>query len=170
MTQNLWKENSYGSSCISVTYHLDSNQTEKLHIHSLLRMDLKPVFFYLCNNQIRCPYKYNPPIFEMTNNSEKELNCFVALFTVNWLYTFKRVYWIYLPRSPCNSFSIGTASILMSVAWASKEISSISWSWFIWTASMFFCITATSCKIWSSCSCDIIGTALKFSSLATTSF
>ena len=35
---------------------------------------------------------------------------------------------------------------------------------------MFFCITTTSRKIWSSCSCDIIGTTFKFSSLATTSF
>ena len=72
MTQNTWKANSYGSLSISATYHLDSNQTEKLHIRNLLRMDLKPVFFYLCNNQIRCPYKYNPPIFEMTNNTENK--------------------------------------------------------------------------------------------------
>ena len=55
-----------------VTYHLGSNQSEKLHIHNLPRMDLKPVFSYLCNNQILYPYKYIPPILELANNKENE--------------------------------------------------------------------------------------------------
>ena len=73
MTQHkFWIANSYENSTIFITYHLDSNHTEKLHIRNLPRMDLKPVFFYLCSNQIRYLYKYIPPIFEMANNREKQ--------------------------------------------------------------------------------------------------